>query len=371
MTNGQGHGGRKPPPTDDRTLLDPLSNDELLALREARARMQQKKGSAVAHQIVIGPDAGEDIGDAPTRAMPALPSFEADVSLDQIGTGAHRPVDPAARAQLGGPQLGGPPSEPMSVLGPTAQVPPPGGARGPAIGPGSMGPGGMGPGGPTAGPTGFGENTLLWMQPPKPVGDAQVVGGGTPSDILPKVTKKEVAVNRMKTFGVVGVLAALIALLLMATLRGGEKGVIELHTNPPKAQVKINGKLFDEQTPVKLTLPEGQHTIELILEGHQPHSFTAQVAGKDVARRDIDLDPVSKPGLLTVAIDVQPVAANITVDGKLHASRRTLKLANLDPKQPHKITVEAGGYVKLEQDIQPNQLKPSYNFVLQLDDTKR
>jgi hypothetical protein len=105
MSTGQGQGGgKKPPQTDDRTLLDPLSNDELKALREARQRMQAKKGSAVAHQIVIGPDSGEDIGDAPTRAMPALPTFESNATPgeDRSPTGS-------------GSGLKGRPQEPMST----------------------------------------------------------------------------------------------------------------------------------------------------------------------------------------------------------------------------------------------------------------
>ena len=163
MSNGQGHGGSKPP-QDDRTLLDPLSNDELRALREARQRMQAKKEptSAVAHQIVIGPDSGEDIGEAPTRAIPSLPSFEGNVSLEHISAppGPAEPqqrntagaVDPATVPTVGqGPRPSGGPepragydqSETVAMGGPapaSAQAaptapphpsagPPPGGAH--------------------------------------------------------------------------------------------------------------------------------------------------------------------------------------------------------------------------------------------------
>jgi hypothetical protein len=60
MSNDQGKGGS---PTDDRTILDPLNAEELKALREARERFQKNAKSA------IGPDAGEDLGDAPTRSV--------------------------------------------------------------------------------------------------------------------------------------------------------------------------------------------------------------------------------------------------------------------------------------------------------------
>lgn len=349
MSNGQGQGGGRNPPPDDRTLLDPLSSDELKALREARQRMQAKKGGG--QGIVIGPDSGEDIGDAPTRAMPALPSFEGGgVSLDKISTNANQPL-PTAPAGRGGPA----PSEPMSVHGTHPSEPPPAAQQQKP------------PSQTKPGQGGFGENTLLWMQPPKPLPQAQ--SGGT-GDILPKVDKKDQAIRRLKTFGAVAVMALVVGALLFVTTSSREKGVLELHTNPPKASVAINGRASSEVTPMKLTLPEGDYEIEVTLDGYKPHKFNTNVKGgdADVQRKDIDLEPISKAGLLTVSISVQPVAANITLDEAVHAGKRTLKLPNIDPNQPHKLTIEAGGYVKIQQDIAAGQLKSDYNFVLQKDE---
>lgn len=349
MTQGQGSGGKKPP-TDDRTLLDPLSNDELQALREARQRMQAKKSGPVAHQAVVGPDGGEDIGDAPTRAMPALPTFDAGVSLDQIS--GQRPVDAGVK-----------PTQPMSILGPqTVPANSPPVVQVPNAHPLSGMPG-IGPGGPVAGPTGFGENTLLWMQPPKIAEQSANL-----SDILPKATKQEVAKARLRTAGVAFAIALVVGGLLFVALAGGKTGVIELHTTPPKARVKVDGKSYNEVTPVRLTLPSGEHVIALELDGHAPHEFTAQVqASEEAQRKEVELEPLSQPGMLTVTVDVQPVAANITVDQKLYASKRSIKIPNLDPNQPHKIVVEAGGYVKIEQEVTAGQLKGGYSFVLQQD----
>ena len=346
MSDGQGKGGGNKP-TDDRTLLDPLSSDELKALREARQRMQAKKGAAVAHQIVIGPDSGEDIGDAPTRAMPALPTFEGNVSIDQIGTNPPHPASHGPR------HLGGPPSEPMSVLG---QPSAPGPGHQPQVGP----PGGAG--------SGFGENTLLWMQPPKPPPSA-VLGGAATPDVMPKVSKKEAAKSRLKTIVVGAGIVVIAGALLFATMAPKARGVLELHTNPPKAEVLIDGKKSTEVTPVKLTLSAGQHTIEVRLEGHESEAFVAVIEeGETPHRKDVELTPVSKPGLLTVSVQVQPVAASITFDDKVHTGRN-FKLADVDPNKPHKIAVEAGGYVKIAQDIAPGELKSDYSFVLQKDDT--
>lgn len=356
MSDGQGQGGGKKP-TDDRTLLDPLSSDELKALREARQRMQAKKGGPVAHQIVIGPDTGEDIGDAPTRAMPALPSFEGNVSIDQIGTNPPGPAeDPANR------QVGGPPSEPMSVHGQRPASEPPAPSSGNVPSPTQ-------PGQP--GQPGFGENTLLWMQPPKPPPGAQVgaAAGGAPTpDVMPKTSAAEQAKSKVKAILAILVFVGMGAALLVAVLMPQSRGTLELHTNPPKATVLINGKASAEKTPMKLTLHEGEHTIEVSLDGYAPEKFVARIAGDDASRRDLELTPVSKPGFLTVSVQVQPVAANIQFDDKTFTGR-SFKVANIDPNKPHKISVEAGGYVKVAQDIPAGNLKSEYSFVLQKDDT--
>ena len=71
--------------------------------------------------------------------------------------------------------------------------------------------------------------------------------------------------------------------------------------------------------------------------------------------------------MMTVSIVVEPLAARITFDKDIHMSKKSLKLGNVDPKVPHRIVVEAGGYVKIEQDIAASELKASYTFTLQRD----
>ena len=376
MSNGQGGGKR--PPTDDRTLLDPLSNDELKALREARQRMQAKKqgtGGAVAHQIVIGPETGEDIGDAPTRAMPALPSFEGNVTLDQISAPPNSRVSGNARDPASvPPEAVVAPTEPMGPEGLSDTVissPTPSGykAQGSSSGPTAARAAPITPrpdaAPPRPGqPTGFGENTLLWMQPPK----NPAVSAVSTHDLMPKASRVEVAKRRLAKTAITGMFLLVIGSLLFVTLTKKERGVIKLHTTPDKASVRVNGRLFEEKTPVKLTLLEGEHAIELTLEGYEPHRFSTVVEpGSDGGPMNIDLSPISRPGLLTVGIEVQPVSAQIVVDGVVYSGKRTLKIANLDPNAPHKIMIEAGGYVKIEQEIPPGQLSASYSFVLQRD----
>jgi hypothetical protein len=357
MTN-QGGGGRQPPP-DDRTLLDPLNADELKALREARQKMQAAKGGgAVAHQVVIGPDSGEDIGDAPTRAMPALPQFENQgASLEKIPT-RHQ------GGRSGPAPQGAPRASQPEANRPNAAPPPP-------QAPMSMNPTQPAGGGPTAGSTGFGENTLLWMAPPKPPMNLSAPTGIVSAAEIQKA-KKAAQNRRLMTIG--GVVALLFILFggYKFMFRHQERAVIDLHTNPSKAVVKINGTATRNLTPMKLNLVEGNWEIEVSLEGYKPYVFNVKVEpGMQPSRKEIDLEPISRAGMVTVAIAVQPVAANITVDGNVNAAKRTLNLKDMDPNQPHKISIEAGGYLKIDQDIPAGQLKKTYNFFLQQDENNK
>ena len=418
MSNGQGQGGGSPP-YDDRTLLDPLSNDELRALREARQRMQAKKeGSAVAHQVVIGPDAGEDIGNAPTRSMPSLPSFEGDVSLEQISV----PPSSAPQQRVTGsvqdpatvpmPPAGPTPSDPMSVLSEAETIGPtlvptdrpevivtgrplapgkntPPRAHGvvtpssmqavhtPSHFPQSRGTSADGAsrasaqqtqrqsvqGGAKTNAPGFGENTLLWMQPPKHKVPNQASGGVATADFLPRASARDVMLGRLKTIGAVAVIVLLVGGLLYSSLISAPKGFIELRSTPSKAEVFIDGVKY-EPTPVKLTLAEGSYRISLQRDGYETASFTASVRGEKTERRTVKMVPLSRPGLMTVRVEVQPVPARITFDGKAHDNQKTLMVPNIDPGKAHTITVEASGFVKIVQEVRTGELKNSYSFFL-------
>ena len=374
MSNGQGHGGSKPP-HDDRTLLDPLSNDELRALREARQRLQAKKessGSAVAHQIVIGPDGGDDIGDAPTRAMPSLPTFEGNVSLDQISAPPQQRMtgtvqDPALMAPTQLSAAPGPtPSDPMSVVSHADTVAPsnPPMIQGrPLMPPPSAGPHGAPGNVPPPGQPGFGENTLLWMQPPKAAPTTNAGPTTGTMEFIPRANPKDIALGRLKAYGAIGFVLLLMASLVYLSLFSAPKGFIELHSTPLGAAVYIDGDKY-QKTPVKLTLSEGAYRISLKLEGYETAWFNANVKAEQSERRDIPLVPISRPGLMTVKIEVQPVAAKIVVDGQVHDGKKTLMVPNVDPLESHKIVVEAQGYVKIIQEVRADELKSSYSFVL-------
>lgn len=354
MSNGEENGGGQQPPPDDRTLLDPLSNEELRALREARQRMQAKKAagksSAIKHQIVITPESTE--ADRPRRdpsAAPALPSFDGDVTLDQIR------VPPRALEQ----------PAPAASPSPDAPTQPAGAPPEPRTEPTTDPAGGSEP--PRAGATGFGENTLLWMQPVKPTGAASTAP--TANDAMFQSSPRE-KTQRILRGAVLAVVALLVVGLVAFLLSGSERGVLELVTHPPRAKLYVNGTLRDEPTPVKLTLPAGAYTLRVEKEGYEPEEIRIDVSGDLDARKTVDLRPQSQPGLQTVTVEVEPIAANVTVDGKEHTGVQTLHVPNLDPNTEHRIRVEAGGFIKTEQVIRPGELQSTYRFTLERDESE-
>lgn len=379
MSNRDDQGGRSPP--DDRTLLDPLSSDELEALRQARQRLAAQKlankegggGDPPAgegrRQVVLGPAADESMGHAPTRAMPALPSFDGKVSLDQIqsGRGASPEMrvsgqarDPASTVQAD-PESG--PPESASVF--TGTVP--GADDEPTLAPQAHpeAPPGPRPRG-KAGATGFGENTLMWMAPPRASPQAPAT-----SDVLPRATPAEPLLVRLRKFGLGGMVVLVVLGLAGVAFMGGESGVIKLHTDPEGATVRIDGKLQAQRTPVKLTMNEGAHTIVLELDGYEPRTLELTADPEREQTEEVALVPRSEAGMVTLSVNVQPVAATIVVDGQTFEGKRSVKIANLDPSQAHTLEVSAPGYKKIEKKITPANLKASYTFVLQTDPTAR
>jgi hypothetical protein len=344
MTN-QGKGGGQP--SDDRTILDPLNADELRALREARERLQNKGRPAGAGAGAVAPaPVSEDDGTAPTRAMPAI----------NYDSGAKVIPDPK-------------PMTPQSAriqTGPQAQP------KGPAPAPtGAQAQGQQ----PQQGQPGFGEHTLMWMAPVKLPEEPKVIperGAAAGAGMIPTAVPQETPTRRILTFAIAGVLGLVLIILVMSLFgNSAAPSVVEIVTTPAKATVKINGKPTEVLTPMKATLKPGTHSVEISLKGYKTETFSLTVeAGKEAERKQIDLEPISNPGMLTVSVNVQPVAANITIDKQAFSAKKTVKVANINPKEAHKLLIEAGGYSRIEQEIPAGQLKDAYNFVLQAEKEK-
>jgi hypothetical protein len=215
---------------------------------------------------------------------------------------------------------------------------------------------------------GFGDNTLMWMSPVKPKA-AEVIperGAAAAAGMIPTEVPKDTAGRRVATYmlGIVG----LIVLCAVGWVFFGKKvpkSAVEFVTNPNGANVSINGKIAAVPTPMRAELRVGVNQIEIAMTGYKTEKFDLNVVeGADAIRKTFELSPVSKPGLKTVSIEVSPIAANVTLDETEYPSRRIVRVANIDPKKAHKLTIVAGGFDTVTTEIPAGKLKDLYKFEL-------
>lgn len=363
MSNDQGKGGGQP--VDDRTLLDPLDADELKALRDARKRLGGGRVSPV------GPDAkaSDEIGDAPTRAMMAIPSFDSasPPKNDKPNFMAEpKPMQSGAVSTH---------AEPATILAGTVGA---GTAPKPTTGQGGSPPPGQqqakagaskGADSRAQSNQGFGENTLMWMQPVK-APEADVIperGAAAAAGMIPTSAPAQTTGRLVMSYVLAGafvLVAIFVGIVFLAPKP--HPSVVELVTNPNKASVLIDGKETSVQTPMKATLPPGMHKIEVRLAGYKTEIFDLMIVeGAKPTRRQVELYPISKPGLMTLSIEVDPVAGNISLDGKMYPGRKVLRVKDINPKTAHTLEIEVGGYKKVTKDIAPGQLKDTYQIKLE------
>ncbi len=359
------HGKGDAPAADDRTLLDPLDADELRALREARQRLQGAPASS--------PSVSDDDDVGATRAMSAIPSFETP------GTSSGGSGGGSGTQGVGGFMAAPKPLSVGQVRVSSADAPAEAAAtlldakattgRGAAPAAGSGGSAPANPSGPPPNAQGFGENTLMWMEPVK-APENEIIperGRAAAAGMTPTAAPAESS-GRRAIAGVVVVLAALVIgyIVVSFLMPKAEPVAYELVTNPPKATVLIDGKETSVKTPMKARLPPGSHTLEIRLDGYKTETVTLEVTeGAAQERKSFELYPLSKPGLLTVSFEIAPVAANLTIDGKVYEARRTVRIADVDPSKAHKFEIEAGGYEKFTVEVPAGKLQPLYSHTLQ------
>ncbi len=71
----------------------------------------------------------------------------------------------------------------------------------------------------------------------------------------------------------------------------GRPAVLAVNSTPPGAQIIVDGQPTGQTTPTELSLPAGEHTIEIRLDGYQTvqQAFTAQASTR--ARMEVPLTP--------------------------------------------------------------------------------
>jgi hypothetical protein len=86
--------------------------------------------------------------------------------------------------------------------------------------------------------------------------------------------------------------------------------VLILNTQPPGARIELDGQKLTQPTPFAESLPAGEHTVVLSLEGYTPMRLTVLVEKGGQAKSDLTL----VEAWAELGFDVRPTA-KISLDG--------------------------------------------------------
>jgi hypothetical protein len=142
------------------------------------------------------------------------------------------------------------------------------------------------------------------------------------------------------------------------------KGLL-VTSEPPGADVFINGAKQSGQTPVTLPLAPGKYNLVLRLQGFEAHSEEVQVKDNAQTQLAAKLAERSASRVAWAEVETDPKGADIWVDGtptgKSTPSRIELPtgihtvMLKLEGFQPIKRTVQLseGGTVSLNESLKP------------------
>jgi hypothetical protein len=142
-------------------------------------------------------------------------------------------------------------------------------------------------------------------------------------------------------------LAAAAAVLIIATLgvtlfRSGKPaaattGTLTVGTNPDGIAVFVDG-VSRGNTPLNLTLPAGDHVLELVSQGERRRIPVTLAAGSQVSQY-FELARQSATGSGSLQVRSDPPNARVTVDGQPYG--RTPTLVNGLTPGPHRVVLES------------------------------
>jgi eukaryotic-like serine/threonine-protein kinase len=129
------------------------------------------------------------------------------------------------------------------------------------------------------------------------------------------------------------------------------KGIF-ITTQPPGADVFINGAKQSGQTPVVLPLAPGQYNLVLRLEGYEPYSGAIQV--KDIQTPlNLELTERSPTRVAWAQVSSNPKGAEIIVDG--NSTGRFTPARVQIPTGLHTVTLRLDGYQVARRTIQASE----------------
>ena len=129
------------------------------------------------------------------------------------------------------------------------------------------------------------------------------------------------------------------------------KGIF-ISTQPPGADVFINGAKQSGQTPVVLPLAPGQYNLVLRMPGYEPYSGSIQV--KDIQTQlNIELTERSATHVAWAQVNSNPKGAEIIVDGNSTGQFTPSRIQV--PTGLHTVTVKLNGYQPAKRTFQASE----------------
>jgi hypothetical protein len=131
------------------------------------------------------------------------------------------------------------------------------------------------------------------------------------------------------------------------------KGIL-VNSEPPGADVFINGAKQSGQTPVTLPLAPGQYNLVLRLQGYDPYAGTVQV--KDDIQTQLGVKLTERAAMTRVAfaqVETNPKGAEIFVDGN-STGQSTPSRIQL-PVGLHTVTLKLDGFQPIKRTVQVSE----------------
>src|SRR5216683_6244536 len=130
------------------------------------------------------------------------------------------------------------------------------------------------------------------------------------------------------------------------------KGIF-ISTQPPGADVFINGAKQSGQTPVTLPLAAGQYNLVLRLQGYQPYSGPIQVKDNIQTQLNVPLNAKSAGRVAWAQINSVPKGAEIILDG-VSTGQFTPARVQI-PTGMHTVTLRLNGFQQAKRTFQASE----------------
>ncbi|MFO8072863.1 MAG: serine/threonine-protein kinase [Polyangia bacterium] len=114
---------------------------------------------------------------------------------------------------------------------------------------------------------------------------------------------------------------------------------LSIRSDPPGAEIRIDGESTGRETPAELALESGEHGVELRLEGRERWSETIEVDGDGPLELSAELAPAGG----SIEVETVPEGAEISIGGTLRGAAPLL-IENL-PAGEHRVVARASGHL--------------------------